>query len=266
MCIVTPVKNMGPFMNNTVLVGCLLLLLMGCSQSLQCAETPSQPTKPCVLLLLGAPGSGRATLAVKASSALSLPYISFAQLLQEETEASQNARDYVNRGAPIPDELLFQLLLDRTQKEEYLNGFLLDDFPKTVKQAKMLQQYLEKEYLFIVALINVSEEWLTWRTEGRMICHNCGRVYHNELSPPQNETHCDICNNELSQREADSKEIIKEQLQNYFAETGPVIDFYKQEKLLIEIDGDKVFEKLFAEITQVIPQIALASNNTISGK
>ena len=258
MCTVTPVRNMRFSMHNTVLVGCFLLLLMG--GSLQGAETPSQQVKPRALLLLGAQGSGRATLAVKLSGALSLPYISFAQLLQEETEASQNARDYVNRGATIPDELLFQLLLDRTQKEEYLNGFLLDDFPKTLKQATMLQQHLEKEYLFIAALINVSEEWLTWRTEGRMICHHCGRVYHNELSPPQNETKCDLCNSELSQREEDSREIIKEQLQNYFAETGPIIDFYKQEKLLVEIDGDKTFEKLFAAITQAIPQMALASN------
>lgn len=238
----------------------IALLIICLIYSLEGGITNDQ-TKPLVLLLLGSPGSGKATLVVKLSNTFALPYISYSKLLlnyvNEDSELGEIARDYLNAQDSVPDEVIFKLLFDRIQQADCNNGFLLDEFPKTLAQAKILQEQLEKSHLFIATSINVSEEWLLHRIEGRMVCQNCGKVYH--LAANEQQTQCHICNLDLSQRDADSHEIIKKNLEKYLVTTEPILNFYKQKNLLLEIDGDRPLDTMLIEIKEVIPRLISAS-------
>jgi adenylate kinase len=245
-------------MRKQILVGCLLLLL-GIFHENGFSAIAKDQKKPFVLLILGPPGSGRATLAVKLSNTFLLPHISCAKLLldhiNEETEIGQKARDFLNAGTSVPDDIIFNLLHERIKKEDCKDGFVLDGFPKTVEQAKILQKYIGQGGQFMATYINVSEDWLLLRAEGRMVCQSCGRVYHKQLSPPQKPDLCDLCQSDLCQREADTREHVQDKLDVYKTEILPVLTYYKQEKLLMEIDGNRPLEKMYVEMKEVISNL-----------
>src|SRR5262245_27430605 len=192
----------------STLIHVLLLLLSACPVfAEECTEI-----RPIMLLLLGPPGSGRDMLAVKVSSSFSLPYISTADLLldycDDDSETGHLTRESLNTGC-IPDELLLRLITERVKNADCGKGFLLDGFPKATEQARALKARLGTDFRLLPIFIRTSDEFLINFHEGRLVCTNCGRVYHLDRSPPQNEEVCDLCGYELIQRDDDCAEILK---------------------------------------------------------
>lgn len=212
-------------------------------------------TRPIVLLLLGAPGSGRDALAVKVSSTFSLPYISTADLLldysDEESELGRFTRECLNTGR-IPDDLLLKLISQRIKRADCTKGFLLDGFPKTLEQAKALKVRFSQEYRMVPAYIRTSDEWLINFHEGRLICTNCGRVYHLDRSPPHQQDVCDFCGYELIQRNDDCPETLKKRTETYRDTIVPLLTYYTQEKMLVEIDGNRPFDEMFQDVKRLL--------------
>ncbi|MBS0634165.1 MAG: nucleoside monophosphate kinase [Verrucomicrobia bacterium] len=211
--------------------------------------------RPIVLLLLGVPGSGRDALAVKISSSFSLPYISTADLLldysDDDSEIGHFTRECLNTGR-IPDDLLMKLILERIKQQDCAKGFLLDGFPKTVEQAKALNVRFSQEYCMLPTYIRTSDQWLLCCHEGRLICTSCGRVYHQDRSPPHTEGECDLCGYELTQRSDDCPETLKKRTETHRDTILPLVSFYTEEKMLVEINGDRPFDEMFQDVKMLI--------------
>lgn len=211
--------------------------------------------RPLILLLLGAPGSGRDALAVKVSSSLSMPYVSAADLLldysDDDNEMGRMTRECLNTGH-IPDELLLRLIAERTKRPDCRKGFLLDGFPKTAEQAKALKVRFSQEYRMLPVYIRTSDKWLLTCHEGRLVCTNCGRVYHLDRSPPQDEGVCDVCSQKLTRRSDDCPETLKKRTEHFRDTILPLQSYFSVEKMLVEIDGDRPFEDMFLDIKTLI--------------
>lgn len=230
----------------------LLILAVVCTLHAAEAENEaSKAQKPCILLLLGPPGSGQGVLAVKIAKALSLPLISSADLLhevgEEDIEIKQKAREFLNRTGSIPDALISEMLFERVKRKDS-HGFLLDGLPRTVEQAEELQRKLSDKFQIVAVSISVPDNVLIDRNSGRLICSNCGRVYHIQDSPPTKPDECDLCKNHLKQRETDTQEIVKTRLENYRKRTNPVLTFFQQKGELTEVNGTGPLEITFEEI------------------
>ncbi len=212
--------------------------------------------KPLILLLFGSSGSGQGVLAVKISKALSIPHISSADLvfaaINEDTDIGMKAKEYLNIKGSIPDQLFMDMLYERIHNSDCKEGFLLNTLPRTAEQAKNLNSALGKDYRIVAISIIVSDETVCQRLANRLICHNCGRVYHKLLSPPKKNLICDYCGNTLSQREDDTSESVKRRLLEYQTAEAPVLEFYKKENLLQEVSGDLTLEEVFDIIMQKV--------------
>jgi len=221
----------------------------------------SSEMRPIILMLLGPPGSGRDVLAVKISSAYSLPHIATADLLldysEDESETGRITRDCLNSGS-IPDELLMRLIADRVRRTDCLRGFLLDGFPQTLDQARALKAQFGIKFRLLPTYIRTSDKGLVNFHEARLVCTNCGRVYHLDHSPPQHEELCDLCGYELTQRNDDAPEHRQKLYEGYRSKVQPLLTYYSQEGLLVEIEGNRSFEQMFQDVrmllnTQQIP-------------
>lgn len=212
--------------------------------------------QPVILMLFGPPGSGRDLLAVRISSSYSLPYITCADLLldysDEESELGREARGVLHTGSQIPDSLVLRLISSRAKQSDCEKGFLLDGFPKTVQQAKALQAAFNTDFRLLPANIRSTDEWLINFHEGRLVCTNCGRVYHTDRSPPKNEDACDFCGQELVQRDDDCPENLKNRSETYRATILPLLDYYREVKLLTEIDGTKSLDEMMQEVKSLM--------------
>lgn len=212
-------------------------------------------SRPLMLLLHGAPGSGRDALAVKVSSTFGLPYISTADLLLDysdnETETGRFTLECLNKGC-IPDDLLLGLIAERINHADCAKGFLLDGFPKTPEQAKALKGRFGKEYCMVPAYIRTSDAWLITFHEGRLVCTSCGRVYHLDRSPPHNDQECDLCGYELTQRSDDCAETLKKRTESFRQSIQPLLNYYSSEKILVEINGDRPLEEMFQDVKRLI--------------
>ena len=245
----------GLFPMQVVLQGILryifLLILFICPMfGVDCAED-----RPIILLLLGPPGSGRDALAVKVSSSFSLPYVSTADLLldysDDDSDMGRLTRECVHTGC-IPDDHLLRLISERISRSDCSRGFLLDGFPKTLEQARVLNGRFRHDYCVVPVYIRTSDAWLINFHEGRLVCKNCGRVYHLDRSPPQNAHRCDFCASELIQRHDDCPETLKRKTECYRDTILPLITYYSQEKLLVEIDGNRPFDDMFLDVKRLI--------------
>lgn len=240
-----------------LLLGALCALL-DLSTALQAEDKQAEDKKeqPVILMLLGPPGSGRDLLAVRVSSAYSLPYITCADLLvdysDEDSDIGKEARQCLHTGSQIPDSLVLRLIADRVKQLDCEKGFLLDGFPKNVEQAKALRSVFERNFHLIAANIHSSDEWLINFHEGRLVCTNCGRVYHTDRSPPKNEDECDFCEQELVQRDDDCPEILKSKSESYRKTILPLLSYFREEKLLSEIDGTKSLEEMMQQVKTLI--------------
>ena len=196
------------------------------------------------IVLLGAPGAGKGTQAVMLAEKNKLVQVAsgdlFRKALQQETELGKKAKVYMEKGQLVPDEITIQMVLERLAEPDCKKGAILDGFPRNLEQAKALDKALEKKSRGIdkVVYIKVSEGELLKRLSGRWICRNCQAPYHEVDSPPKVAGKCDRCGGELYQRADDNAATVKKRLEVYFAETSPLIDYYRRAGKLLEINGE----------------------------
>lgn len=209
-------------------------------------------------VLLGPPGAGKGTQAVRLVEKYEIPHIStgdiFRKNIKEGTELGKKAQEYMNAGALVPDELVVDLVKDRLQQDDCKNGFLLDGFPRTIFQAEKLDEFLSESNLKMDIVINlkVQKEALIKRLTGRRVCKDCGASYHIVNIPPKKEGVCDICGGELIQRKDDNIETVENRINVYEEQTAPLIGYYKEAGSLVDFDGEASLDEVFDAIVQAI--------------
>jgi adenylate kinase len=206
------------------------------------------------LVLLGAPGSGKGTQAERLSQATGLAHIAsgdlFRQAEREGTQLGKIAKSYMGKGLLVPDEVTIKMILehiDRINQE-----FMLDGFPRTIQQAQALDKALGEKGIEKAIYIKVSEKELLRRLGGRWICKQCQAPYHLVSSPPKIAGKCDVCGGELYQRADDTVETAQKRLEVYFAQTAPLIDYYRQDGRLVEIEGERTIEEVNRELVALL--------------
>ena len=210
------------------------------------------------IILLGAPGAGKGTNAKKITSEYHLPHIStgdmFREALRDETELGKLVKSYMDKGLLVPDEVTISLVKERLSKDDGKDGFLLDGFPRNLKQAEALEE-IGKEInrpINYVIDINVPEEILKDRITGRRVCKKCGAPYHIKTLKPKVEGVCDICGGELIQRKDDNEEALKVRLDEYHHQTEPLINYYSKKGILHTVDGSKDLKEVMADIDAIL--------------
>ncbi len=195
------------------------------------------------LILLGPPGAGKGTQAKMLTEKFSIPQISTGDILRAAVKAGTTmglkAKEFMDAGGLVPDEVVVGIVRDRLQEVDCENGFILDGFPRTVAQADALQvslQKMDKELDHVISL-DVDAEALVERLTGRRTCKDCGRGYHISFDPSKVEGVCDVCSSELIQRDDDREDTIRKRLQVYASQTEPLINYYRETGVLIELDG-----------------------------
>lgn len=210
------------------------------------------------IVLLGPPGAGKGTQAKSISSKYSIPHIStgdiFRKNISESTPLGMEAKSYMDKGLLVPDEVTINMVKDRLQQEDCLSGYLLDGFPRTVAQAEALNEFLENrnEQLDTSLLIDVPSEFILDRMTGRRVCTSCGGSFHIKFNPPKIDGKCDLCGSDIVQRKDDTVETVKERIDVYDKQTQPLIEFYKNKKLLSVVDGTKAINEVFKDICKVL--------------
>ncbi len=210
------------------------------------------------IILLGPPGAGKGTQATRIAEKYNIPHIStgdiFRKNVKEKTELGKKAKEYMDKGQLVPDELTIEIVEDRLRESDCKNGFLLDGFPRTVFQAEEFDRYLNDRELSINHVLNieVEKEELMTRLIGRRVCRNCGATYHVLNMPPEKEGICDFCGGDLYQRADDSSETVENRVEVYLAQTKPLVQYYEKHDVLDTIDGASEFEAVFKEITTIL--------------
>lgn len=209
-------------------------------------------------VLLGPPGAGKGTQAVKLVDKYQVPHIStgdiFRKNISEGTELGVKAKSYIDAGKLVPDELTCEIVTSRLLEDDCANGFLLDGFPRTIFQADKLDQFLKENGMKLDIVINLSvpSEQIISRLSGRRICRRCGASYNIVTIPPKKEGVCDRCGGELYQRKDDAPETVASRLKTYDEQTAPLVDYYKNTGALADFDGTKDAEAIFGDIVQTI--------------
>jgi adenylate kinase len=197
------------------------------------------------LILLGPPGAGKGTQAERLVDDFHLPYLATGNMLRaavdEGTELGEKAKEYMDRGDLVPDELIIGLILEQLQDDKFNDGFLLDGFPRNLEQGKALDEALGKLDRGITAalLIEVPDEDIVRRLSGRRTCKKEGHVYHVDTNPPKHEGVCDIDGSKLVQREDDKPETVEKRLQVYHENTEPLVEHYQEQNALRRFDGTR---------------------------
>ncbi len=210
------------------------------------------------VILLGPPGAGKGTQAVKIAAKYDIPHIStgdiFRANIKEGTPLGKQAQDYINKGLLVPDELTCGLVEDRISKDDCAAGYLLDGFPRTVFQAERFDEVLAARGQSIdhVIDIEVPEEILLPRMMGRRVCRKCGKPYHVVTMPPKVEGVCDVCGGEVYQRADDKEETVLNRFRVYQEQTSPLIEYYENTGKLAVVNGDQRPDAVFEAICAVL--------------
>lgn len=209
-------------------------------------------------VLLGPPGAGKGTQAVRIVEKYNVPHISTGDIFRENikngTELGKKAQEYMNKGELVPDDLVIEIATTRLLADDCKEGFLLDGFPRTVYQAEKLDEFLKEHgmELDVVIDIEVEKEELITRLTGRRVCKACGASYHVVNIPPIKEGICDSCGGELFQRADDTVETVNNRIEVYNEQTMPLVDYYKNADKLAVVDGALSLDTVFAEIVKAI--------------
>lgn len=209
-------------------------------------------------VLLGPPGAGKGTQAAIIAEKCCIPHISsgniFRDNLEKNTELGIKAKKFMEKGKLVPDEITIGMVEDRLSQSDCRTGALLDGFPRTPAQAEALADFLSKNdgEIYCVPFINVPSEELIERLSGRWTCKAEGHVYHTKYNPPKKEGVCDMDGSPLYQRKDDKRETVKQRIEVYFKQTAPLIDFYKEKGLLVEIDGSKSIHEVTKAVMKVV--------------
>ena len=210
------------------------------------------------IIMLGAPGAGKGTQAKQIADKYTIPHIStgdiFRANIKNGTELGQKAKQYMDQGLLVPDELTVRILLDRVAKEDCKDGYVLDGFPRTIPQAEVLEDALNKlgDKIDYAVNVEVPDENIIRRMGGRRACLSCGATYHIEHVPPKKEGICDQCGQPLVLRDDDKPETVKNRLRVYQEQTQPLIDFYTERKVLRTVDGTQDMQDVFHAIVEIL--------------
>jgi len=215
------------------------------------------------LILFGPPGAGKGTQADRLRADFQLPYIATGDMLRanvkEGTELGRKAKEYMDAGELVPDDLILAMTAQRLQEEDAQDGFILDGFPRTVAQAEALDEQLHKlgRRITAVLLLDVPDEEVVRRLSGRRVCVKAGHNYHVEFDPPKHDSVCDQDGSRLVQRDDDKPEVIENRLRVYHEKTAPVIGYYDEQGLLKRIDGTRDPAEVHDHIRAVIATLRL---------
>ena len=210
------------------------------------------------IIMLGAPGAGKGTHAKKITEKFGIPAISTGDIFRENikngTELGKKAKEYMDAGNLVPDELVCDLVVDRLKQDDCKNGYILDGFPRTIPQAEALTAALAKndDAIDYALEIFIEDQAIIDRMSGRRVCKSCGATYHVVNIPPKTEGVCDECDGELIVRDDDAPETVKKRLDVYHEQTAPLIDYSKKQGILKVIDGSKGLDTCFEEICGIL--------------
>jgi len=221
------------------------------------------------LVLLGPPGSGKGTQGERLQEDLELPYWATGDILRaavrEGTELGRSAKEYMDRGDLVPDEVIVGMIGERIDSEQAADGFILDGFPRTEPQAEALAAKLAElgRELTAVLLIDVEDDEVVRRLGGRRTCVENGHVFHVDFNPPKQEGVCDVDGSELIVRDDDKPEVIRHRLEQYHAKTAPLVDFYDHQSLLRSVVGASAPEAVADEIRRTLATLRLEADEAI---
>lgn len=209
-------------------------------------------------ILLGPPGAGKGTQAVKIVEKYHIPHISTGDIFRENikkgTELGKKAQEYMNRGELVPDDLVIDIATTRLLEDDCKNGFLLDGFPRTVYQAEKLDAFLAANGMKLDKVIDIAveKEELITRLTGRRVCKGCGASYHIVNIPSRQEGICDTCGGELFQRADDNVETVTNRIEVYNNQTMPLVDYYEKAGVIVHVDGAESLDNVFNAIVDAL--------------
>jgi len=208
-----------------------------------------------ILVLLGPPGAGKGTVGSSLSEEWGLPLISSGDILREnlrkETDIGKKAKKYVESGELVPDEIVMEMIEKELCKSIYDNGFIMDGFPRTIKQAEMFDRLVDGDNNIKVIYLKADDDFLVKRLSLRRVCENCGKIYHLVNLPPAKEGICDTCGGKLIQRVDDREDVIRNRLDVYRKLTAPLIEYYKGKNILFMVNGEGKLENTLSEIKKI---------------
>ncbi len=210
------------------------------------------------ILFMGPPGAGKGTQAERIVSEFSTPHIStgdaFRAAMKQGTPLGIKAKEYVDQGLLVPDDVTIGIVKERLLEDDCKNGFLLDGFPRTISQAEALDEILASmgRQLEHVVNLEVDRNLLLARLTGRRICKSCGSTYHLIFNPPAQESICDKCSGELYQRSDDTEEKVGTRLDEYTNKTAPLLDYYRNKGLLRLVDGEQEIDQVTTAISTIL--------------
>ena len=210
------------------------------------------------IIMLGAPGAGKGTQAKRIAAKYGIPHISTGDIFRANikggTELGMKAKEYMDQGKLVPDEITIGMLLDRIHEEDCKNGYVLDGFPRTIPQAEALTDALEKlgQKMDYAIDVDVPDENIVRRMGGRRACVGCGATYHIEYAPTKKEGICDTCGGELILRDDDKPETVQKRLDVYHEQTQPLIEYYTKAGILRTVDGTVDIDDVFQAIVDIL--------------
>lgn len=213
------------------------------------------------LILLGPPGSGKGTQSNRMVKRWDIPAIATGDILREavcnQTNLGLQAKSVMDRGELVPDEIIIGIIKERLRKQDCQNGFILDGFPRTLKQAQSLDLMLKEMQIKLdgVLCFKIESEVLVKRLTGRRVCRICGLNFHIYFHPPAQEGRCDQCQGELFQRDDDKEEVVRRRLDVYLQQTSVLIDYYQKQNLLKDIQAKGEIEDIFEQIVKLLSNI-----------
>ncbi len=214
--------------------------------------------KPLFIIMVGAPGAGKGTQARMLSETLGVPQVSsgdiFRENLKNGTQLGLLAKQYMDRGALVPDDLTIGMVMDRLTRPDCANGAILDGFPRTLPQAEALDKSLAAKNLQVqkVPMLEVSDEAVINRLAGRRVCRDCQAMFHVEFNPPKVEGVCDNCGGQLYQRSDDAPDTVRNRLLVYYKQTAPLVGYYFAHAVLVPVDGEQPLDKVQADLLAAI--------------
>jgi adenylate kinase len=210
------------------------------------------------IIFMGPPGAGKGTQAERIVNDFAIPHIStgdaFRLAMKQGTEMGVKAKEYVDQGLLVPDDITIGIVKERLQAPDCEKGFLLDGFPRTISQAAALDDILSgmERKLDHVINLKVDRDLLLARLTGRRICRSCGATYHVIFNPPHQEQVCDKCSGELYQRSDDTEEKVGTRLDEYINKTAPLLEYYENKKLLREVNGEDEIDTVTSEVSSIL--------------
>jgi adenylate kinase len=215
------------------------------------------------LILLGPPGSGKGTQGERLQADFRLPYYATGDILRaavrDGTDLGREAKEYMDRGDLVPDEVIIGVIAERIESPEAADGFILDGFPRTAAQAEALDEAMDRlgRELTAAILIEVSDEEVVRRLSGRRTCVKGGHIFHVDFDPPKKEGVCDLCGGQLVVRDDDKPDVVRHRLEQYHSKTEPLVSYYEEKGILRRVDGDHPPEEVSDRIRALLATLQM---------